>query len=396
MVQRRVRAVCAPVRREQGVRLFLGRGRSVKRRSILAWFVFVIVFGPATALIWTQVVPVYRAEAELRVRPIIPVLVFPTEDNGPIPSYASFVNTQISVIKSPTVLQCVLDQQAVQQTKWYSHTARRLVTQLFDDSTPAMERVLTGLSVEARPDSEIIDLYFDDANSKEAKVILDAILEQYIMYAGRKAEHRRDDIYGKLVEQQHALEREIRGQESVLNALRKALGSDDPKELLSAKRLAIEESQERLRELRQSIAISEWDIQQATAGGDNDVNRPADVPSLEHQLARSRKHEQLVADDLKARQAEFGRFFADAQLLEKENRDLARKRELLDAVRDRIDRKDMERNVAGPIEVLTPAYTSSKPFRDRRILYTALALGAGLLASGITVLLGRRRNSSTL
>ncbi len=57
----------------------------MKRQSILLLVVFVLVAAPAIAAIWTQVVPKYRARAEVRVRPIIPYLVFRTEDSGMIP-----------------------------------------------------------------------------------------------------------------------------------------------------------------------------------------------------------------------------------------------------------------------------------------------------------------------
>ena len=49
--------------------------------------VFVLLAGPAIAVIWIFTVPKYTAKGEIRVRPIIPRLVFQTEDNGMIPLY---------------------------------------------------------------------------------------------------------------------------------------------------------------------------------------------------------------------------------------------------------------------------------------------------------------------
>ena len=40
--------------------------------------IFVLVTAPIVAAVWTQVVPDYRAYAEVRIRPIIPRLVFRT------------------------------------------------------------------------------------------------------------------------------------------------------------------------------------------------------------------------------------------------------------------------------------------------------------------------------
>jgi hypothetical protein len=62
------------------------------------------------------------------------------------------------------------------------------------------------------------------------------------------------------------------------------------------------------------------------------------------------------------------------QLLKREESSLARKRKLFEAVQDRVDQKNMERNVPHPIEMLTRAFAPSKPHKDRRVLYTAIVL----------------------
>jgi capsular exopolysaccharide synthesis family protein len=71
-----------------------------------------------------------------------------------------------------------------------------------------------------------------------------------------------------------------------------------------------------------------------------------------------------------------------AQSLEKENNALQHKRNLFDLVQQRLDAKNMERNVSGTIEVLTPAFVFSKAHNDRRIIFTAMALVLGLGISG--------------
>ncbi|MBW7992538.1 MAG: hypothetical protein FVQ84_21330, partial [Planctomycetes bacterium] len=75
------------------------------KQLILLFFVFFLVAALVIAAIWTQLIPEYRAEAEIRVRPIIPHLVFRTEDNGMIPLYESFMNTQVAIMRGSTVLQ---------------------------------------------------------------------------------------------------------------------------------------------------------------------------------------------------------------------------------------------------------------------------------------------------
>ena len=122
---------------------------------------------------------------------------------------------------------------------------------------------------------------------------------------------------------------------------------------------------------------------------------PEEEISFDHQLARAKKEEQLLHAELGKQQSEFRELFYTAQLLEKENNALKHKRDLFAAVRQRLDQKNMERNVRGVIasvEVLTGAFVPSEPHRDRRVLFTAIALVAGIaLSSGVAFLPTRKR-----
>ena len=456
----------------------------MKRQSILLLVVFVLVAAPAIAVIWTQIVPKYRARAEVRVRPIIPYLVFRTEDSGMIPLYDSFVNTQVSIMRSLTVLQRVLDQRGVQETQWYKKPRKSLVQRLRGKpATPPMEKLRDALSVQPRRQTEIIDVTFMNSSAKDAKIIVDAVLDQYIKYIGQKSDATKDELYSKLVDQYKSLENEIKGRGKITAQLSRSLGTGTPQELVSGKRVRLDETQARLSELRQSIALLEWErkkledlMKQAIDDDSNDVpgrmenqakyyedaewrkldvemrtihhkiatsqldpNNPdiiqatkdmkfadellrlrelqldkqwrdrlrnaAGVPIktaiasglsyeeasiyLENQLARTKYEEQLLLAELKKQQADFQGLFESAQLLEKENKALQHKRELFGAVRQRLDEKNMERNVPGSIEVLTRASVPSEPHKDRRIVFTAMALVLGLGMGGVAAFLNK-------
>jgi uncharacterized protein involved in exopolysaccharide biosynthesis len=144
--------------------------------------VFLLVAAPAIAAIWTLVVPKYRAQAELRVRPILPYLVFQTEDSGKIPLYDSFVNTQVAIIMSETVLQRVLDQPVIRDTQWYKNPPKSLIGQLRGLPPSPIDRLKGALSARPLRDTEIIDVSFIDSSAEEAQLIANTVLEQYISH----------------------------------------------------------------------------------------------------------------------------------------------------------------------------------------------------------------------
>jgi uncharacterized protein involved in exopolysaccharide biosynthesis len=457
------------------------RRTKMKRRTILALVVFVLVAAPAIAIIWTQIEPQYQARAEVRVRPFVPRLVFKTDDNGMIQRYDSFVNTQVSIIRNQVILQRVLDRHEVQETQWYKKPRIPLVQRLRDKLPTIVDRLSDTLSVRPRSRTEIIDVSFTDPSVIDAKVIVDAVLGEYIKYIGEKTNAEEDDLYRQLNKQYISLQNQIQGQEATTANLSKSLGTETPQELISGKRLRLDEAQARLSDLRQRIAILEWEVRQANSNDSNMVvaaagmidkqpkyhvdaewrkrdvevrtirhniaaselesanpdiiraqkdlsfaeellklresqldeqwrDRPKNVAGapisiadgsdpnyvkavIEHQLARARHEEQLLSEQYSRQQAEFEQLFRNAQLLVKENNALQHKRELFDAVRQRLDQKNMERNIPGPIEVLMRASASTKPYKDRRIMFTAIALVLGLGIGLCARFLFRRRAS---
>jgi uncharacterized protein involved in exopolysaccharide biosynthesis len=444
------------------------------RQLVLLLLVFALMAALVIAAIWTLVIPEYRASAEVRVRPFIPHLVFQTEDNGMIPMYESFRNTQVSIMKSLTVLQRVLEPQAVKDTQWYKDPPLSLIKRL-QKKTPAkpVERLRNALSIQPRPESEIIDVVFTDSSPEDAKIIVDAVLNQYMRYIGEKSDADEDLLYKKLVDQYKSLENELRGREAIIAHLRNSLGTGTPQELISKMRLRMEDTQARLSKVQTDIKVSEWELAQADTDDKNNIpdvstlviekkpkyhedsewrtldrnfrtlqhsiatselepnnpeiiratkdmefaeellklreaqldeqwrdrqekslseqkNNTSKVPiivintgasgyekgstSLEFQLARLKEEDKLLIAQLEKQKEDFKVSFANAQALDKEKNELQHKRELFEAVRRRLDQKNMESNNPAPIEVLSPAFAPFEPHKDHRLLYTIIVL----------------------
>ncbi len=448
------------------------------RKTVI--LVFLLVAVPAIALIWTLIIPVYRVEAQVRVRPLIPRLVFNTEDNGQIPFYQSYLNTQVSVMLSPTVIQRALDQSSVQQTEWY----RKKSFTLMGNPPTSFDRLRKSLVVFPRGMTEIIDISMTDPNPKEASTIVNAVLDQYLKFIRESTTQADDLLYRKLMEEYNTLRGEIEGREAMAAKLRKELGTTIPDGLINQQKMRIDQLEGQLKELRREIATEEWRMkelkvayakeaaqrkspvrpEEARYQEDADWKRlhkeaedlahnlevqsdklgenhpsmvelrrrvkiskeslkareveldnefrahsglgsrhgattrpagPVDVVALEGRIKLLKHQEQLLINDIKEQSATFGRMFDLAQTLNRESELINYKRDLYGAFRNRIDQKEIERNVPGSIEVLARAYPPSEPYHDRRILLTVLSLFAGL-GAGATLAFFRASTNQTV
>jgi capsular exopolysaccharide synthesis family protein len=217
--------------------------------SILA--VSMLVAAPAIAAIWVFIAPQYEATTAVRVSPVIPRLVFKTDDNGLIPLYQSFVNTQVSLICSPMVLERALEQDAVKKTGWYREKPRLAI------GTPPtrLEQLRKCLSVKPRPNTEIIDvsMTYEDPN---AATIVNAIVNQYLKYIEERTDGTGSQLLKQLTDEHRALKEELDARLKSITELRRSLGTGDPHELVSKMRVRLDATEARLDELKRDLEIA--------------------------------------------------------------------------------------------------------------------------------------------
>ncbi len=236
--------------------------------------VFVLVAVPAITLIWTQVAPKYMAEAKIHVRPIIPQLVFKTEDNGIIPLYDSYKNTQATIILSPKVLQRALDRREIKNTTWYGSPEKYA-----EKSTLPIEGLQKNLVVTPERGTEIITVAMSYRNPVEAALILNTVLDEYIKFTHENYSQTNDFVYRKLSEEIDSMTREIESLEKITARLRKELGTGTPDELLAQKRVRLDEAQAKLDAINQDIKVSEWQ-QKKLEDMIKQTSKPADQAAL--------------------------------------------------------------------------------------------------------------------
>jgi len=431
--------------------------------------VFLLIAVPAVTAIWTLIVPVYRAKAEVRVRPIIPRLVFNTGDNGLIPFYNSYMNTQVSVIRSPDVIRRVLDQPEVQNTSWYKQDRDFP----FYSQASRMERLWKALEVRPRGRTEIIDVSMTARNPADAAIILDAVLAQYMNFINTRSEKIKDQVYRELTAQERSLREEIEGREQAVARLTKELGTGTPDDLVSHRRVRLDELEAQLRDLRRQIAKAKWqenelaalveqhsaeaeqaaqpqawyeddaewrrlydqfrkaklqvDLQKDRLGkahpkmielneklklaeemlharekqlsqkwdttghllmpAGQTANQAKNLYMLRQSIKTMEYEQKLLAEDIAKEKAKFERTFDVAMALIKENKEIRHKQDIYKDVRTALDHKDVERNRPGSIEILANAIVPSEPYRDRRLLLSAMAVFLGLSAGFVVAYL---------
>ncbi|MEJ2647657.1 MAG: AAA family ATPase, partial [Sedimentisphaerales bacterium] len=148
-----------------------------------------------------------------------------------------------------------------------------------------------------------------------------------------------------------------------------------------------------------SLRESQIDKERRKLSGSNvelpsvaDANYATSREGTEFQLEQLKHEEKLRIEEVNKKREEFENLFKNAQLLAKENNELEHKRELFDAVRQRLDQKNMERNVPGSINILMRAFASSKPYNDRRPVFTAMVLALGFCLGGGATFLRAGKN----
>jgi capsular exopolysaccharide synthesis family protein len=439
---------------------------------------FLIITVPSIFAIWMFVAPEYQVTGQIRVRPIIPRLVFKTDDNGPIQYYNSYLDTQVTVITSPSVLQRVLELPEIQETAWY----RKKKFTLIGIQPSPMDRLLKSLQVRPRGRTEVIDVSLVDPDPREASLIVNSILKNYISMVRESLDQTDDIMYKKLMEEYTTLRNEIEGREQLAAKLRKELGTGTPDNLISQRRMRMDELESELEKLRRSIAAYEWQIKtlkskHAELASDSSTTQPTNlhyqadgewrklysswrtnqakieversrlgeshpkmielvkntklmedlmksrqryldgqmlakndvrlaaqevgtglgrnIHVLEEQLQQLKNEEALLLRDLKNEQSVFEKVFDTAQMLARENETITYKREVYEKVRNRLNEKEMERNVPGSIEILAQASPPSEPESDRRLFYTVMAILGGL-GLGSVIAFFRASTSQTI
>lgn len=234
------------------------------RHKWLILGLFLFVSAATVPWIWLYMSPEFRASAVVRVSPVVSRIVFKTEDNGLVPLYRSYLNTQVSVIRSPTVLRRVLDREEIRQTKWYSQKPNRLTALLKHPARP-LERLGKELTVRPRRDTELIDVSLSALNAKDAKLIVDTVVDEFKKFSDETLREMDIVRLQTLVAERDSLGKEVDGLIATKFQLAKRLGTADPEQLRSQLSTQLATLETEAEGLEQILAMARWDLNRLTS-----------------------------------------------------------------------------------------------------------------------------------
>ena len=219
--------------------------------------VFTLVSVIAIPSIWLTQVPMFEATALVRVAPVVSRIVFKTEENA-IPFYMSYLNTEISIAYSETVLKRVLDREDVRQTSWH---AKRFPAVSGLLGALGHQALADALVVKQRPKTELIEISMVGPDPRDAAAIANAVMEEYMYVSQETLEQIDARLHRTLREERRVLDNKKNKLYLAKHELLERLGrvdSEDVRASLYAELLKLESEREALR--RESV-LDDLDLQ---------------------------------------------------------------------------------------------------------------------------------------
>lgn len=225
--------------------------QAILRRKWTFIIVTVLIACGTVPLIWMFSVPKYKAAATIRVAPVLTPLIGKDET---IPFYKSYLNTQVTIIKSPRILERVLDQKVVQETAWYKQKQGGLMGR----QTPRLQRLRKSLAVSPGRGTELITVAMYTNQPADAKIIVDTAVDEYLKYHDSVSKESNTDAIKRLNDEKNELRKNIQGLVLRKEIISKDLGTESLEDLRSSLATNLSQLEERLREAKRELKMRLW------------------------------------------------------------------------------------------------------------------------------------------
>lgn len=157
--------------------------------------------------------PLYESAGLLRIKPVLPVLYQNQQNNGVMPMFEAYVDSQVALIKSQRITDL-----AMQDPAWAA---------LHRGLTPNdIEQFNNSLTVDHPKASELIELTFDDHDPEAARIAVGATIDAYQHLYGENDSESATQRLQVLEERRVALSNELKGLNDRILAISNEYGSN--------------------------------------------------------------------------------------------------------------------------------------------------------------------------
>lgn len=217
-----------------------GRMRGRWRLALAAGLVLALGLSSA-AYFLTE--PKYESSGSIQIKSYLQPIIDDTFENGSIPLYQNYVQTQVALIQSRPVLEQALQDEIMTLVPW----ARQ---------PNALNLLAGGLEVETQRGSELVRISFRADNAREAQAVVKAVIGAYDDRYLRGTMGDRSDIQGILNTEQTQLNGQQEAKREQLRELIKLspTGGDAPDRYNPGKQVRIDEIEVSLSDLREQLA----------------------------------------------------------------------------------------------------------------------------------------------
>lgn len=237
----------------------------------LALAICVVVSGATIAAVWAFYPSIYQAWAVVEVSATVPRIVYRTEDNGMIPLFQQYLNDQAAVLHGPTVLQRALDDPDVRKTAWYTQPPR------FGAPRSVLERLQADLSVRPRPATSLVDVRMTARDPREAALVANAVVDQYLRHVYERASRVDDEVYREVKQQHDDLRNKLEALRGDIDRLRGEVGHWAPEELLKQQSNRLDAKRAERQALEDRLRVAAWQrAQLAEAAPESATSAPAE------------------------------------------------------------------------------------------------------------------------
>jgi uncharacterized protein involved in exopolysaccharide biosynthesis len=172
--------------------------------------------------IWWWYVPVYRAEALLKIESRRPYIAYPQRGSS-----RTYVQNQVNLIRSPLVLRDVLQEKVDDPKNPGTKTTVGKLPEVLKHRDP-IEWLQSGLQVRSLGGSELFTVSFTSPNPKTSAGIVNAIVRCYFQVNAQEDAERTQNVINLLEEEMDRWATEVARQREYVRELAKQATGQDP------------------------------------------------------------------------------------------------------------------------------------------------------------------------